>query len=396
MHDAQAPGDTPRGAGVTHVVPTYWPALRYGGTVAAVDALARAQRRMGHPVRVLTTSADGPDDLDVPLGVACDREGVEVRYARVVALRRLYFAPALAQCARQTLQPGAVAHLHSVFLWPTLRVARMASARGVPYVVSPRGMLVPELIAARGALRKRAWIAAFEARTLRAAAAIHATSQREADDLRRVGIPGLPPVVVIPNGVDVPDDPGLARGGRLLFVGRLSRKKRPEWALHALVGCGAEGIDFVGPDEDRLEPELRGLAAALGVGDRIVFHGLLPPAERDRLMWRAAALLLPSMSENFGNVVAEAMACACPVVTTDAVGAAASLRAADAGSVADDLGGFVAAASNLLRDREGAAAAGARGRSWVARELGWTKVAARMLGLYADVARERGGGHWTT
>jgi glycosyltransferase involved in cell wall biosynthesis len=378
------------GPGVAHVVPTYWPALRYGGTVAAVDALARAQRRLGQRVSVLTTSADGPRDLDVPHDVACDREGVEVWYAQVVALRRLYLAPALARHAGAVLQAGTVAHLHSVFLWPTLRVARIAASRGLPYIVSPRGMLVPELIAARGALRKRAWIAAFEARTLRRAAAIHATSRREADDLRRVGIDGLPPVVVVPNGVALPDDPGLARGRRLLFVGRLAHKKRPDWAVHALAASGAEGLDFVGPDEDGLESGLRRLAAELAVGDKVAFHGLAQPAARDQLLWQAAALLLPSVSENFGNVVAEAMACACPVVTTTAVGAAESLHAADAGRVADDLAGFIAAVRGLLADREAAAGAGARGRAWAARELSWSSVAARMAGFYADVLREAG------
>lgn len=125
---------------VLHVVPTYWPAVRYGGTIASVHALARAQVSLGMKVDVLTTSVDGPQDLDVPLGEAVNRDGVHIRYHRVPWLRRLYRAPTLAESADAMLPGTSVVHLHSVFLWPTYAVARRAVRAGVPHVVSPRGM----------------------------------------------------------------------------------------------------------------------------------------------------------------------------------------------------------------------------------------------------------------
>ena len=69
----------------------------------------------------------------------------------------------------------------------------------------PHGMLVPEMIAGKSALVKRAWIALKERPRLAKASAIHVTSEEERDGVRRLGL-NLAPVVVIGNGVDAPEE----------------------------------------------------------------------------------------------------------------------------------------------------------------------------------------------
>ena len=49
-----------------HVVPTYLPAVRYGGPIQSVHALCRALAAQGHVTDVFTTNVDGPGDSDVP------------------------------------------------------------------------------------------------------------------------------------------------------------------------------------------------------------------------------------------------------------------------------------------------------------------------------------------
>ena len=71
------------------------------------------------------------------------------------------------RCMR-TLQSFDIVHLHSVFLWPTSAAAQAARKAGVPYVLSPRGMLVEDLIRRKSSLAKRAWIALFERRNIEA------------------------------------------------------------------------------------------------------------------------------------------------------------------------------------------------------------------------------------
>src|SRR4029079_15473387 len=115
-------------------------------------------------------------------------DGVEVRYFPVRSLRRLYRAPELAAAARAEGSRFDAVHLHSVFLWPTSAAARAAERAGVPYVLSPRGMLVPELMRTRGRWRKLAWMLLAERRTLERAAVLHATSALEAEEAARLDI----------------------------------------------------------------------------------------------------------------------------------------------------------------------------------------------------------------
>ena len=65
---------------ILQVVPTYFPAVRYGGPIRSVHFLAKALAERGHEVHVFTTSVDGPHDLDVPLATPVNIDGVLVRY----------------------------------------------------------------------------------------------------------------------------------------------------------------------------------------------------------------------------------------------------------------------------------------------------------------------------
>ena len=63
-----------------HVVSSYLPATRYGGTIVSVHGLCRALAARGHDVHVYTTSVDGPADSAVPHGEPVDVDGVKVWY----------------------------------------------------------------------------------------------------------------------------------------------------------------------------------------------------------------------------------------------------------------------------------------------------------------------------
>src|SRR5438270_11323384 len=141
---------------ILHVVPSYYPAVRYGGPIYAVHALCIGLARAGHEVHVLTTSVDGAGDSNVAHNHPVDLDGVLVHYFRSRWLRRLYYSTDLARELRLTVGNFDVVHLHSVFLFPTWIGARAAARIGVPYVVSPRGMLVRDLIRRRSTATKRA------------------------------------------------------------------------------------------------------------------------------------------------------------------------------------------------------------------------------------------------
>jgi glycosyltransferase involved in cell wall biosynthesis len=372
---------------ILHVVPTYLPAWKHGGPILAVHGLCKALVARGHEVTVFTTDVHGEGRLEVPLETSVPIDGVEVRYFPVRSLRRLYWAPSLGRAARAEVAGFDAVHLHSVFLWPTTAAARAAERTGVPYVLSPRGMLVPELVRAHGRGRKLAWMLLAERRTIERAAALHATSALEAADAARMDLP-LPPAAVIPNGIDPePWDGNLAAlsppvralieaGPFLLFLGRLSWKKGLDRLIPALGAAPGAVLAVAGNDEEGLRPGLERLAPEA----RARFLGPVHGADKAALLHRAAALVLPSRSENFGNVVLESWAAGRPVAVTPEVGLADTVRETGAGVVLNgDLGRGL---RELLADPARLDDMGRRGAAAVRERFGWEAVAREMERIY--------------
>src|SRR5262249_18341943 len=254
-----------------HVVPTYFPATRYGGPIFAVHGLCRALAARGHTVEVFTTSIDGAENSAVPHGEPVMLDGVKVRYFASHVLRRLAFAPALARDLRREMPGTDLVHLHSVFLWPTWAAARRARKHRVPYLISPRGMLVKKLIEQRHRRLKTAWIGVVEQANLENAAAVHVTSAAEAAELQKFGF-RLRRVAMVPNGVDAPaaasagepaaDVEAVTREQPLiLFFGRLSWVKGLDRLLQGFARSRARTLALIGTDYDHLAPPLPPLAA---------------------------------------------------------------------------------------------------------------------------------------
>lgn len=367
---------------ILHVVPTYLPARRYGGPIVAVHGLAKALAARGHEVEVLTTNVDGAGVSDVPLDRAVELDGVRVRYF-ASPFPRLYWSPAMRRALDEAARNADVVHAHSIYLWPTYAAARAARRAGVPLVISPRGMLVPELIRQKSRAVKSAWLRLVERRNFAGAAAIHFTSQREWDDARQIAIP-LPSPFVVPNGTELTVRPAVARKDDLVVsVGRINWKKGLDRLIEAAALLPNARFVIAGNDEEELVPKLRALASRLGVDARVEFRGALSAAQRDELLARATIFALPSHSENFGNVVLEALALETPVVVTPEVGLADEVRQAECGLVANGAPAEVAAAIGKLLDNASLREAmGASGRTLVAERFTWPHVAAEMESQY--------------
>ena len=107
-----------------HVVASYLPARRYGGTIVSVHGLCRALAARGHEVHVYTTSVDGSADSPVPHGVPVNLDGVNVWYFESPTFRRIYRAPALGIALRNHVGEFDVVHTHAIYLWPLWTAAR--------------------------------------------------------------------------------------------------------------------------------------------------------------------------------------------------------------------------------------------------------------------------------
>jgi glycosyltransferase involved in cell wall biosynthesis len=366
---------------ILHVVPTYLPARRYGGPIVAVHGLAKSLVARGHDVDVVTTNVDGDNISDVPISTPVDLDGVHVRYFPS-PVRRVYWSPQMRKALRDHVREYQVVHLHSVFLWPTFAAATAARGAKVPYVISPRGMLVNDLIARKSTFAKKSWIRLIERRNFATASAIHFTTQREWDDANDVGLP-LPSPFVVPNGIDLPPRRQLARDdAMILFLGRINWKKSIDVLIESLVWAPQMRLVVAGNDEEHYVPRLSELAERIGVANRVEFRGAVRGEEKDFLLGTARVLVLPSISENFGNVVIEAMAASTPVIVSPGVGVADYVARAKAGYVVARNPRAIAESIADVRPEMGE-----RGRKLVEERFTWPRVAEEMEREYERLRR---------
>jgi glycosyltransferase involved in cell wall biosynthesis len=383
--------DTP--LSLLHVIPTYLPATRYGGPIRTVHALCRALAAQGHDIHVFTTNVDGPDDSDVPLGTPVNLEGVKVTYFPSRTLRRLYWSRPMGQALFGGMATYDLVHIHSIYLWPTWTAGRAARRHDVPYVLSPRGMLVPELIRRKNRWIKEAWLRLIERPNLERAAAIHTTSEIEAHHLSSFGW-HLPRVAIVPHGVDDPPavdrqavstDVAAALAGprAVLAFGRISWEKGLDRLIAAMPLAPSARLIIAGNDGGQAAA-LAEQARALGVAGRVA---MLPRnisgADKEALFANAALFAMTSLSENFGLAAFEAMRRGLPVLTTADVGMSEIVRQASAGTIVDPVPAAIARGLEaMLADEAERHAMGRRGCEFVIANYGWDMVATRMTDLY--------------
>lgn len=383
---------------VLHVVPTYLPAVRYGGPIYSVHALCRALGDRGHDVHVYTTNVDGPGISDVPLSCPVIREGVNIKYFSCGLGRRIYRSPAMGRALKANVGNFDVLHLHSVYLWPILAAARAARGANVPYVLAPRGMLVRDLIERKSPLPKTAWIALVERANVARAAAIHVTSELEQMELAKLGLPARR-VVIVANGIEVPD-PIHPRQRRItkfpyvLSLGRINWKKGLDRLIAAMTYAPNTDLLIAGNDEENYQPRLEAMVRELNLSARVQFLGPVRDDEKWDLMRSAALFALPSYSENFGIAALEAIACGCPVVVTPNVGLAQDIGEAGAGIIVGGSAREIGTAiSDLMSDLPRRSAMGTAGKILASQKFSWGHIAEQMERVYEGCLGETGKMH---
>lgn len=396
-----------------HVVPYYAPAWRYGGAVRAVTELTRAQAAAGHRVFVLTTDALGAGERVRAAQETIDGVHVTRVRNRSAALRdrlNLSTPRGIASVAARLIRDGAIdaVHCHELRTVEVLRVAPLANRLGVPLVLSPHGTLPYDT--GRGSV-KRLWDRLFARRLLPRFDQVIALTAAEAEDVRalwsRWGV-DLPDarISIVPNGVHLddfaalpPGEPFRARwalgdGPVVLFLARLHERKGAQFLIPAFAQARDVAPDarlvIAGPDEGMLA-ELKALAAAHGVGERVTFTGMLSGDDRLAALSAADLFALPAVGEGFSMAVLEALACGLPVVLTPGCHFPEAEQAGAGVVVERAVEPLAAALRALLSDASRRAEMSRAARSLVERCYTWPQVVAQLDDAYRAAIADRGG-----
>ncbi len=393
---------------ILNVTQTYAPFYEFGGPPVKVQALSEGLARRGHQIAVLTADWGLERRLQTEnvrsglgessFGKRREENGVLAIYLPTwLRYRATSWNPAVKRYCRVELQNFDVVHIYGLYDLLGPAVAGACRVRNLPYLVEPIGMFVPIV---RNLPLKRMYHAIFGRQLFAGASAVIATSEQEAGELVKGGIP-REKIVLRRNGVEAPTqfpERGAFRAERkiprdakvVLFLGRLSEKKSPDLLLEAFAKLPGQmdgsGVYLViaGPDEGGMKNRLEHLVEQSGLERRVQICGPLFGEEKWAVYRDADVFVLPSVNENFGNSAAEAAAAGTPVVVTQGCGIAPLLADVAGLVVAHDSGAVSQALARILGDAELQKRLAA-GCNYITSRLGWEEPIRQMEELYGKL-----------
>lgn len=344
---------------IVHVTPSYKPAYCYGGPILSVARLCEATITgpYGLNCLVFTTNANGEKELTLRGENSID--GVPVFFYPRVTRDHTHFSPALLlglhrylRKARLQGQP-IIMHIHSWWNLVAILSAILTLLHRIPLIISPRGMITNYTRTFRNTFMKRMLHLTIGQYLLKKAV-LHATTSLEARDIHlncnRNKIKVIPNLLTtaalecpdeeqetsnLPSYIDDQQvtDP-LYPDLRLLFLSRIDQKKGLELLIHALSTLTFPWtLTIAGSGSVKYIRHLKQLAGSLKISGNIRWVGQIANDAKYNLMARHDLLVLPSSSENFGNVVLESLLVGTAVLISDQVGLAAYVSKRDLGWV---------------------------------------------------------------
>lgn len=371
---------------ILHLTPSYLPALHYGGPTLSVSRLCSALQAGGQTVSVLSTTANGPQELEVPRGQAVVVAGVSCWYYPRWTGDHSHFSPALLWAFWRRLPRAQVVHIHSWWNLVVMPAVFLCRLRGIRPVLSPRGMLSPYTL--RSPLKRlfQRWVGAWLLRRT----ILHATSEQEAAEALEL-VPGwahfvLPNIIELPAlGQHIPAQ-GASEVFRLVFLSRIHPKKGLETLLAALAQLDFPWhLQVVGTGEAAYLAQLQAEASALGIAEQIEWLGWREGAEKFQLLANADLYVLPSQNENFANAALEALSVGTPVLLSAQVGLSAYARAQDLGWVYDGtVAGLLQALKSAYPATEQRATIRQKAPGLVHADFGAENIAQQYLAAYQN------------
>lgn len=382
---------------ILQIVPSI--ALVYGGPSQMVRGLSAALATQGVDVTILTTDSNGDigqPPLDVPLNQPVRENGYTVRYFRCSPFRRYKFSLNLLNWLWQHASEFDVAHIHALFSPVSSGAATVARMRNLPYILRPLGTLDPADLQKKKQF-KQIYVTLLERANIAGSAALHFTSQLEAQVSERFGVSTRD--LVIPLGVNPPlyekntesNNPPV-----ILFMSRIEPKKGLNLLIPALERVLATGhrFQFVlagsNPQDPAYEAQIHTQIQQSSLAEYTTITGFVTGEEKARLLQTADLFVLPSYYENFGIAVAEAMVAGIPVVISDGVQIWEQVKQAEAGWVSQceelEIATLIGSALQNQQERQ---RRGRNAKQFALQQYSWDAIAQQTILAYQQILDSR-------
>lgn len=375
---------------ILHVSSSFFPATDFGGPIFSTRSITDGVNQFSDfEIGVLTTDAAKPKSWSrLPLSMQntdwCD---YPVCYCR--KLGRSEFSLELILRLPLAIRGADVVHLTGPYSFTVLATLFLAKIFGKPLVWSLRGGVHATLEWKDAPKRRlKSFFHTVCSKLLTEKSVLHVTSVSEKSSAAMV-FEGVR-TEIIPNSVEIPVLPKkrVWRSNnelRIAFVSRIHEKK----GLDRLIKCLSRlpsnfALDVYGSGSIAYVDYLKGLVFELGLQERVVFHGHVDGQEKSSAYSSCDVLVLPTHSENFGIVIAEALAHGTPVVTTT--------NAPWSGIEPNGCGRWIEYSEDSLYEailslkNSDLEAMGNRGRAWMEREFSVDRMNEKFRVLYSEIS----------
>lgn len=213
-------------------------------------------------------------------------------------------------------------HAHGIWEFSVNLMSYISVRQKIPYVISTRGMLEPWSLNQKK-FKKKIALLAYQYKNIANSDCIHATSKMEAENLRKMGFKN--PIAIIPNGVNIDfyknTKINKSKSKKILFLSRIHKKKGLEILIDAWSSIEENirenwTIEIVGNGSSNYIKFLHRLIEEKNLKNQIFFSNPVYGKEKLEKFFESDFMVLPTFSENFGIVVAEALSTKLPVITT--------------------------------------------------------------------------------
>lgn len=302
------------------VIPYFYPAYIYGGPIFAAYNLCKKVAENGVNVDVITTNINGKKKLDVIPNVFISQSGLKVKYYNQYLFP--YFSHKMIFGLANDIKNADVVHIQSIYSLSTVLALFHSFLQNKAVLISPRGSLSPWSFKHRGLL-KRLWIKILIKPFIKCSH-WHATSQKEIRDIQKF-FPNAD-IVLVSDGVSIEESTIKSLCNKkwqnsfyIACLGRLHKVKGYDILIKAmpkiLKNYSKIKLFIAGTDEGELD-NLIELSNALKIQDNVEFVGQLEGDNKNCFLKYAQCLVMPSHTENFGLVAAEALFQNTPVIAS--------------------------------------------------------------------------------